>query len=161
MANKINNIDLQTVFGVSLRPGGSESFLQLPKRKSSLEHNWPERDGIDIDLTEPTFEARDFRLKCLLMASGATLTEARDNFWLLYNGLFTELSQPGHLDLFLGDYNKTFTLYYQGQDSLDKLTKVTSKKVCLSFDLLFSEADPSDNIEAVYLVDEQDRYIIG
>lgn len=151
----LNGKDLFGVFGTTVQ-SGSGSFLSFPERKGSLQHNWSDQDGLDIDLTSPKFEARDFRLQCTL------ISDARDDFWNKYNGLFTELSTMGTHQLYVEDLDKTYTLFYKSQTNLKKLTRLNStSQIGVSFDLIFGETDPMDNIEAVYLVDDQDRYLIA
>lgn len=151
----LNGKDLFGVFGVTVQ-SGSGTFLSFPERKGSLQHNWSDQDGLDIDLSAPRFEARDFRLQCTL------ITNSRSDFWTKYNGLFTELSAMGTHQLYVEDLDKTYTLYYKNQTNLKKLTRLANNMLIgVSFDLVFGETDPMDNIEAVYLVDDQDRYLIA
>ncbi len=154
MSYTLNGKDLETLFGVTVTDG-SDTFLAFPKRKKSLSHNYQDKNGIDIDLSEPYFEARPFKLSCALVADSRVL------FWEKYNGLFTELSLPGILDLYISDLDKTFNIYYEDQQNVGKITALDGGEVCVKFDLLFSETDPADNMTAVYLVDEQDRFLIA
>lgn len=150
----LNGKDLFGVFGTTVQKG-SGSFIAFPERKGSLQHNWNDEDGLDIDLVSPKFEARDFRLQCTLISND------RSDFWTKYNGLFTELSTMGTHSLYISDLDKTYAIFYKNQSNLKKLTRLEGDmKIGVSFDLIFGETDPMDNIEAVYLVDDQDRYLI-
>lgn len=158
--DKLNNKNLETVFGMFVERGGLNDFLAFPKRKSSLEHNWPDVNGNDIDLSSPTFEARQFTLKCALIATGENEQEKNDNFWNLYNGLFTELSGEGTHELYLSTIDRTYSVYYVDQASVSKVAYEDNRMI-IKFDLIFQEADPFTNIQKVYLVDEDDNYLIA
>lgn len=158
---KLNNKDFKGVFGLDVMSGSSD-FLAFPNRKQSLERNWAEQNGLEIDLLEPKFEAREFKLICSLnIVNLGTPTAAVTEFWNKYNGLFTELSGLGTHELYIADLGRTFTVYYKKQVNISKITPISSGKIAVTFELIFGETDPSDNIEAVYLVDEQDRYLIA
>lgn len=150
----LNGKDLYTTFGMIIS-GGSDTFLAFPKRKESLTHSWPEEQGVDIDLSEPNFEAREFKLSCALVCAGRT------EFWLKYNGLFTELGNQGIHQLYIKDLDKTFLIYYKSQENIGKLTQLDRNRVAIKFDLIFGETNPADNIEVVYLVDDEDRFLIA
>ncbi|MCZ4244983.1 hypothetical protein [Pedobacter punctiformis] len=162
MGSKLNNKDLESVFGVIIESDGLNEFLAFPKRKDSLNHNWPEVNGKDIDLSNPTFEARKFTLKCVLTALGSTDQIRNDNFWSQYNGLFTELSGVGTHEIYLASIDKTFIAYYVDQQSVSKITHVDQeKKLIIKFDIIFQESDPFANIQKVYLVDQDDTFLIA
>lgn len=158
---KLNNKDFKAVFGIDVSIG-SGSFLAFPKRKDSLSKNWAEVNGLDIDLDEPFFEAREFKLNCCLnIVNLGNPQAATTDFWNKYNGLFTELSGMGTHQLYIDDLGKTFYVYYKEQGNISKITPISSGKIAVTFDLIFAEVSPTANISAVYLVDEQDRYLIA
>lgn len=155
MNYKLNDNDLLELYGITVNDGSS-SFLAFPKRKDSLKNNWQDENGIDIDLISPKFEAREFVIKCTLEAS------TQIDFWNKYNGLFTELSISGTHELFVPDLDKIYTVFYVEQQNVKKVTRINSEyPVGVQFDLVFGEVDPTVNIEAVYLVDSSDRFLIA
>ncbi|TAE81917.1 MAG: hypothetical protein EAY81_09410 [Bacteroidetes bacterium] len=161
MGYKLNNKDFKGIFGIDVTTG-SNTFLAFPKRKESLNKNWAELNGLEIDLQEPFFESREFKLNCCLnVVNLGNATAAKTEYWNKYNGLFTELSGLGTHQLFVEDLGKTFYVYYKEQSNFQKLTSFSSGKIAVTFDLVFGETNPSDNMDAVYLVDEQDRYLIA
>lgn len=156
--SKLNNKNLETVFGILIERNGLNPFLSFPKRKPSQEHSWPEVSGKDIDLSHPTFEPRNFTLKCILTAYGNTIQQRNDNFWNLYNGLFTELSGSGTHELYLGALDKTYTVFYVDQQSVSKVSREDNRMI-IKFDLLFQEVDPFTNIPKVYLTDQNGVFL--
>jgi len=149
----LNGIDLWTAYGL-LVEGGSGGFLALPARKESLSHDFTDRDGLDIDLWQPRFRAREFALRCALHAPD------RDAFWTRYNALFTELAAPGAHTLEVADLGRAFRVYYKEQRNLRKLTPLHGGEgAWLRFELVLAETNHLDNIERTYLVDHIGRYL--
>lgn len=155
MQYKLNGNDLLERFGVRVK-NGAGTLLQFPKRKESTSSNWPEQDGIDIDLGDPHFESREFRLTCTLIGN------SREDFKTKYYGLFTELKKQYSQELYSTDLDETFHLYFKEMESLRKLSRrIDSKLVGVEFELVFGEVNPNDNIPVVYLVDEQNNFLIA
>jgi len=149
----LNGGDLWDVYGL-LMEGGSGDFLALPARKDSLWHDFRDRDGIDIDLWQPRFRAREFVLNCALHAPD------RDAFWARYNGLFAELAASGTHALEIADLGRAFRVYYKEQRNAKKLAPLDGTGgAWLRFDLVLGEATWEDNIEKTFLVDHEGRYL--
>jgi len=160
MANKLNNKDFKTTFGTIVELGGTDAFIQFPDKKDSLSHNFPERNGIDKDLTNPKFNARKFKLMCVLTAKGADEAATKAEFWRLWDGMFTELSGSGVHELFLDAWLRSFQVEYLSQANVKRET-LEPTQIVVSFELNFGELDPFSNIQKVYLVDHNDRYLIA
>jgi|SRR6185437_7981526 len=152
--NSLNGHDLKETYGLVISNGTSQ-FLQFPARKDSVNHDWPEEQGLDIDLGNPKFKAREFTLTCAIIADN------QDDFKSRYNGLFTELSGLDTHALYLGELDETYQVYYKNQVNLTKLSKINNTvKVGVKFDLVFGETNPDDNMSAVFLVDDNGAYIV-
>ena len=154
MANLLDDNDLQGIFGVQVlkRP---DSFLALPALKATVEHDWPEEDGIDKDLGSPKYEPREFTLSCGLKGTD------RADFVSKLNGLFTQLRIEGTHSLYLQWLDETFTVFYKSMANFKTVSKLTSGEVYATFDLVLGEMNPDDNIEPVYLVDDAGAFIIA
>lgn len=154
MQATLNDNDIFSAYGLTIM-SGMETFLAYPKRKDSVSHDWPEEEGIDIDLSEPHFEAREFTLKVLLMGADRTDFKAK------YYSLFAELSSANNMELYFTDLDQIFTVYFKAQNNVSKVKrKLDSQNVGVSFDLVFGESDPNDNID-VFIVTDLDEYIIA
>lgn len=152
--NTLNGHDLKGLYGLVIS-NGTVQFLQYPARKTSVSHDWPEETGIDIDLDNPQFSAREFTLTCALIADNPV------DFMNQYNGLFTELSGLDTHAIYLEEIGQTYYVYYKSQANLTKLTKINNTtKVGVKFDLIFGETDPANNMVAVFLVDDNANFII-
>lgn len=151
----LNTADLYTIFGVVVE-NGSSSFLAFPSRKDSVSHDFSDTNGIDIDLQDPRFKAREFVINCALHAT------SKEDFWTKYNGLFTELSDSGIHTLYVKDLDKEFKLFYKEQRNIRKLTPISGRpEVWIRFDLVFGEANWTENMDQVFLVDHEGRYLIA
>ena len=154
MANLLDDNDLQAIFGVQVlkRP---DSFLALPTLKATVEHDWPEEMGTDKDLGNPNYEAREFTLSCGLKGSD------RADFVSKLSGLFTQIRIEGTHSLYLEWLDATFTVYYKSMANFKTVSKLTAGEVYATFDLVLGEMNPDDNIDPVYLVDDDGAFIIA
>ncbi|GHT04924.1 hypothetical protein AGMMS49525_11740 [Bacteroidia bacterium] len=57
----INGIDI-AIFGVILTKDSYSNLFAYPTRKEPLSNKWQDEDGADVDLSDPVFEARTFKL---------------------------------------------------------------------------------------------------
>lgn len=154
-----NNIGL-SLYGIIVRLDGSgresiDSLLSWPERKPSLTNDRQDQNGIEIDLDDPKFAAREFVLKCALHA------EDRDDFKRKYNGFRTALFSQDTHNLFSVEDNETYKVFYKKQNSFrtyNPINKLTD--VWATFDVVLGETNPTENLQDVYLVDDQDRFLI-
>lgn len=158
-AYKINGKGLYEIFGTRvIKDAGtresSDSFMQWPDRKSSLTIDREDSDGIEIDLADPKFSPREFVLTCAMEA------DDRADFFNKYNGLRTEFFSAETHELYILDHDKTYYVYYKSQRNYKSLTNINQDGVWATFEIILGERNPSQNMEAVYLVDDQDRYLI-
>lgn len=132
-----------------------DSFLALPALKASVEKDWPEEMGIDKDLGDPKYEAREFTLSCGMKGSN------RADFVMKINGLFTMMRIEGSHALYLEWLDATFAVYYKNMANFKVVSKLTAGEVYATFDLILGEMNPDDNIDPVYLVDDAGAFIIA
>ena len=151
----LDGYDLWTTFGITIEKGGLDDLLKLPKRKQSIEHNWMDEDGIDVDLSRTFLEAKDSVLKCVIIAD----TEA--DFWLHYNQFLSLLIKPGTRRFSVNVFNMEYQVYYRDCSIYQKLTafKNTGKLIC-RFNLTIRETVPGFLNVPTYLVDESNNFII-
>ena len=67
----------------------SEGLLDQPERKESIEMDYPDAHGIQIDLSRPRYKARQIRLSCFMVSKNPS--EFMDR-WL---ALLAQLQRPG------------------------------------------------------------------
>lgn len=157
-AYKLNNKGMIEVFGTIVTRESSDSFLAYAARKDSLTIDREDEDGIQIDLAAPKLKSREFILNCTIVANN------RADYMNYYNGLFTELIGADTHTIYIKDHDKTYSVYYKEQRGLKKygnLDTTAADKIGVSFQLVLGERNPAENIDFVYLVDNQDRYLIA
>jgi hypothetical protein len=59
----INGVDIKNAFGIVLLEGSAESLVQFPASRPPAYNDWQEEDGIEVDLSTPTFEPRQVNLR--------------------------------------------------------------------------------------------------
>ena len=134
----IDTIDIWTTFGAFLLTGSYDGLMRPSKRKASLSNNWPEQNGLEIDLTTPSFESKEADLIFILSAS----SEAQ--WWTRYNAFFTLLKLAGERSLYVKELDKTFLVYYIETPSYEQLTTIKSvSKVVARFTVKFGIANPA------------------
>lgn len=145
MAYSINGKDLQTAFGIIVRPGGSDGFLQLPKPKAFYQYDWGGEHGVEINPLEPVvFEARTVAVPMTITAD----TEAA--FWQGYTGFLQELSKPGLQALYIAQLKRSFRVKLENFGAFNRFTPIVNpkQKVAANFTVTFLEPSPNLYIEA-------------
>ena len=134
----IDTIDIWTTHGAFLLQGSYDGLMRPPKRKASLSNNWPEQNGLEIDLTIPRYESKEAELSFILSASSET------EWWTRYDAFFTLLKSPGERSVFVKELNKTFLVYYIETPTYVQLTTIKSvSKVVARFTIKFGIANPA------------------
>jgi len=59
----IDNIDIYATYGVFVVEGGYKSLVAYPPLKEPEKNDWAEMDGIEVDLSEPKLDTRDFSIQ--------------------------------------------------------------------------------------------------
>lgn len=152
----LNGQDLETTYGVIIT-NGVNAMMALPDRKASVSHDFPEQDGLDIDLTQPRFSARAFVFNCVLHA--ISIQDLQNKYF----ALFTMLRGAGSYQLFNSFLNLTINIYYTKQSNIGNIYKSVKNGVegyAIKFDLNFNETNPDDNIPNIYLTNQDGQFLI-
>lgn len=149
----INGSDLKTIYGIDITNAISP-FFAFPDRKASVQNDFPDENGLDIDLTVPTFSARTFTFNCV--CSGSNMDDLKSKYF----GLFTLLKIQGSYSVYSDWVNMSVYAYYQKQANLGIPYKNSEGGISIKFDLTFGETDPFINIPNVFLVDDQNRFLV-
>lgn len=106
----IDGTDIATLGAFILR-GGSDDFLSFPARRTPDANDWAEHDGLDADLSECTFDAKTVRVDYYISAPTETL------FKQYLNAFETLHFAPGYRQIFVKEFNRTFSLCFIGFSS--------------------------------------------
>lgn len=133
----IDGVDCWTTYGVS-REGYADDFLSFPARKPSLTFDYPDQNGVSIDLSAPVFSARTIKLSFWMVAT----TES--TFWTQYQAFITAVQASGTRSIFIAQLQSTLTAYYVSMGSMSALSPIhgSTTGVYMKFSILFSETTP-------------------
>lgn len=63
--NYIDGLGLKATFGAFIPRGGYNDLLVFPAMKKPATNDWPEEDGVEVDLTDPVLEAKEVSITFL------------------------------------------------------------------------------------------------
>lgn len=150
----LDSIDVWNAYGLIVS-SGIDDFLKFPERKESITHDWLDRDGIDVDLTETFLKEKDISLDIAIIADNET------DFWDKYEKLLNHLRRPGARRIEVTQLSRSFFVFYKNCSSFTALTKIRNEnKIACKFTLVLTENEPSINSTNVYLTDEEGRFIV-
>jgi len=129
----IDNIDIYERFGVAIKEGGYKDLLTFPALKEPEKNDWPEEDGVEVDLESPAIQ-----VKTVTIPFSATNPAIEANEFIHF------ISQPGYRTLRLSDLNKEWTLRINSQTESNYNPQVTN------FSLQFTDDTPSGAKEESY-----------
>lgn len=119
----IDGIDIYTRYGVVIIEGGYNDLLCFPALKAPEYNDWPEEDGIEVDLDAPMLEAKEITVS------------------FACNGINTSdfiyiVSQPGYHTLRIAELEKEFRLRLLTQTALKDYSRAAT------FSLKFADDYP-------------------
>lgn len=103
----IDNEDVLTRFGISLGAGAFDELLAFPPLKEPEKNNWPEEEGIEVDLATPCLQKKELTLSFL--REGA---EGMDDAFIAF------LSRPGYRTFRIPALQKEWRLRLLSQSAL-------------------------------------------
>jgi hypothetical protein len=119
----IDGNDLYAEYGLILLRGSYDGLMQPPKRKASLQNNWQDQDGLDIDLTDPHWEEKEVDLKFLMTATSEAM------WWVQYNAFFTLVKGAARHVLQVTELNQSFNFYYKEVSNYTQITTITNRSL--------------------------------
>jgi hypothetical protein len=132
----LGGIDLESI-GVIVE-SGSNDFLKLPDLKDPYRYDWPERDGIEVDLSEPKFKEKEITLDLAIVAY------SESEFWKNYNSFLNLIKSPGTKRLFCGDLGRSFFVFYSKMNNYTKLSPIAGEsRIGARYSVTFIEPIPS------------------
>jgi len=150
----LNGKDLYLIFGVVLQKGSTNDFLKFPDRKDSIEHDWQDSNGIDVDLSRVFLKSKDVELKCILFGNSFA------DYWSKYDHFFAELTAPGLKRFQISEFERSFFIYYKSSSSPNRYTRLQdASKIVFEFNIVVTEQEPIVTKD-VFLVTEDGRFII-
>lgn len=153
----IDGKDLFLVFGIVIEKG-IDDLLKMPTRKDSISHDWLDENGVDVDLSRVYFEPRDISLQCHIIAENAA------DFKTKYQSFQATLAQPELRRLEVSSLGSSYYLYYKECPSFVRVSKIAdsirSGKVACSLTITFVEKEPVIDSSNIYMVTEDNKFMI-
>jgi hypothetical protein len=154
----IDGIDLWTAFGLMIEEGSAD-FLRYPPKKVSIEHDWMDSNGIDVDLSRVFFGPREGVLNCAIFA------ESEDDFWTKHNQFIATMTQPNLRRLSIKAHGeRSYNVYYKECNNYKQIKALkgldTAYKIVGRFSLVIVEPEPTIDASNVFIVDEDGRFLI-
>jgi hypothetical protein len=153
----IDGLDVWAQFAIGIREGTAD-LLEYGARKPSLTHDWPDQDGIDIDVTAHYIKERTINLRCWL------ITETEDEFWRKHDALLALLRKPGMRRFTVTAHRgRSYSLVYQSVSQYKQvapLRGMPDNTIVHEFILTFLEPQPQVEEAEIFLQDDDGAFII-
>lgn len=132
----LNGHDLWATYGILVLDTNSD-WLQMPPRKDSVKYDYPDQNGISIDLTAPVYKDRDLAIKMLM--SVASLSDFNSK----WPAFLTLMSTAGTMPLVVADTGRTYQVYYKNMSAVNRYGLISSGTCYITFTLTLSEPQPN------------------
>ena len=153
----IDGIDLYTAFNVFIEEGSAD-FLKFPPKKQSIEHDWMDANGRDVDLSRIFFDQREGVLDMAIIATDS------EDFFLKQGLLISQMIQPGTRRLTLSSHGeRSYYIYYKECNNYRPVKPLTGADTGLfayRFSMVVVEPEPQVDASHQFLVDEEGHFII-
>lgn len=153
----IDGVDLYTTFGMFIEEG-SAVFLRYPPKKTSIEHDWQDSNGREVDLSQVFFDQREGTIQVGILGTN------RDDYFNKHDQFISHLTQPGLRRLTLSSHGeRSYFVYYKecnNYTQVKALTGALEGKYAMRFSIVLVEPEPVVDSSHVFLVDEDGRFLI-
>ncbi|MGY3054386.1 hypothetical protein ACVWYG_002593 [Pedobacter sp. UYEF25] len=130
-------------------------FLKMPELKPPYTNDWPDENGIEVDLTAPIFKHKQVSISFAMVADSET------EYWANYRALFNLLAKPGLRRIYVADYQRSFFLYYTGTQTAEAITNIAGKtSIGVKYVLQFTEPVPSMMVPYAFLTKKEGGYLL-
>lgn len=153
----IDGVDIYETFSVILEEGSAE-FLRWPPKKPSIEHDWKDSNGRDVDLTQIFFDQREGTLNM------AFICNSRDEFFQKQEAFISHMTQPGLRRLsFASHGERSYYVYYQECNNFKAeraLKDPDAGKIAYRFSMVIVEPEPVIDASHTFLIDHDGHFLI-
>jgi hypothetical protein len=154
----LDGIDLATF--AMIVEDGSADFLRFAPRKQSIQHDWGDANGIDVDLSRVFFKERTGTLNC------AIITDTEEDFWNKHDAFITQFTQPGLHRLQITSHGqRSYFVCYQDCTTYKQVEPLTGSVldglIAHRFSIQIMEPQPQINNKNIFLVDHNGKFIIA
>jgi hypothetical protein len=150
--------DLWLTFGVFIEEGSAD-FLRHPPKKTSIEHDWQDSNGVEVDLSRVFFDKREGVLNL------AIITNSEADFWTKHENFISQWAQPGlHRLSFKSHGERSYYVYYKECNNYKSAKALTgdgnSGLIAYRFSMVIVEPEPQIDASHVFLITEDEYFLI-
>lgn len=155
----IDSIDLWDGFKTGIRFNKTE-LLKFAPRKTGIEYNWQGENGIEIDTSNPVFDAKTITLQCF------TICDTRTEFLQMRDDLIAQLMLPGHRTLRLAAHgmDRFYNVDYKDCQTYAAVIPLQDDDGSLrnahTFTLILVEPIPQLHNVSYRITDEAGNYLV-
>jgi hypothetical protein len=155
----LDGVDLWIAYSIIIEQGSAD-FLKYPPKKTSVEHDWQDANGVDVDLSRVFFSKREGVLKVAIMCVN------EDDFWLKHQNFLAHLAQPGLRRLELSSHgNRSYYVYYQETSSYDQVRALIGDPLSQypirhRYSMVFVEPEPKIDASNIFLAADDGALLI-
>ncbi len=153
----IDGIDLFTTFNVFIEEGSAD-FLKFPPKKESIEHDWQDANGIEVDLSQIFFGPREGTLNLAIIAT------SQADFFAKQSAFISHFTQPGKRRFTLTSHGeRSYYIHYQECNNYKAVKPLTGEESGLfayRFSMVIREPEPKIDPSDIFLIDEEGRFLI-
>ncbi|ADY51512.1 hypothetical protein Pedsa_0940 [Pseudopedobacter saltans DSM 12145] len=105
---KINGADSEIAYSLFFENGTYQELVKAPAKKSGLQQDWPDQDGIEVDMTANKYQSKPVALPAVIYA------QSEAELLLKYNAFVTGvLLAPARITVDAVGLNRRFSLRYE------------------------------------------------
>lgn len=153
----IDGLDLYATFGLFIEEGSSD-LLRFPSKKSSIEHDWMDANGRQVDLSRIFFDQREVILNMAIICTG------KEDFFTKQQSFIAQMTQPGTRRLTLDSHGeRSYYVYYKECNNYKPVLPLTGEDTGLfayRFSIVLVEPEPQIDASNVFIVTEDGRFLI-
>lgn len=154
----IDGADLALTYNIFVEDGSAD-FLKYPARKQTIEHDWKDSNGIDVDLSRIFLKERTGTLNVVIV------TETEADYFTKHTAFITQLAQPGLRRLQVTAHGqRSYYLCYQDCTAYKQIIPLKGSDmegmIVHRFSIQLMEPEPKLDASDVFIVDENGRFLI-
>lgn len=153
----LDGMDIWNTFNIAINEGLA-NFIPLTRRKESITNNWPDQNGIDVDVSKHFFSERTVTLTCLV------LTETENEFWQKRDAFIQQLAKPGlrRLTVTAHQSRSYFVIFQEvsNYQQVKTLKNIPDNMIAHTFTITLLEPQPQVDAGDVFLAGDNGEFLI-
>ncbi len=156
----LDGVDIYSSYGLFIEEGSAD-FLKFAPKKQSIEHDWQDSNGREVDLSRVFLDQREGVLDMAIIAT------TMSDFFTKQDGFIAHMTRPGLRRLELNSHgSRSYYIYYKETNNYKAVKALTGQMTgyfAHRFSLVLVEPEPADPNAGggnTYIIDEDGRFLI-